>query len=121
MKKKILIVEDDADTSKMLGYIADELHCEAIRSLHGLSVHDVRAIPPDLILLDHWLGNTTGSNICAVLKNNPETKHIPIIMLSAESTIKEIAKAYCAEDYIQKPFDVNMLERTIKKFLRVKK
>src|SRR5476649_1485405 len=121
MKKKILIIEDDIDTSEMLGYIADELNCEGIRSPHGLSIHDVQALSPDLILLDHWLGNTTGANICLALKNSERTKHIPIIMVSAESTIQEIAKQYCADDYIRKPFDVNVLEKTIKKFLRVKK
>lgn len=117
MKKKVLIIEDDEATSEVLEFIVTGLECEAITSTYALPVKEVQAVSPDLILLDHWLGDHFGGDLCLKLKQNPSTKNIPVIIVSAHYTLKEIAEQFCADDYIAKPFSVDNMEKKIKKHL----
>lgn len=117
MKKKILIIEDDEATCEILEFIAAGLNCEAITSTYALPVRSVQEAAPDLILLDHWLGDHFGGDLCLKLKDNPLTKDIPVIIVSAHHTIKEIAKQYCADDYVEKPFSIKVIEDKVRKYL----
>jgi len=117
MKKKVLIIEDDEATSEILEFIVGGLDCEAITSTYALPVKEIQAVLPDLILLDHWLGGELGGELCLKLRDNPYTKHIPVIMMSAHHTLKDIAKQFCADDYMEKPFSVDDMEKRIKKHL----
>ena len=117
MKKKILIIEDDRDTSNILGYFADELNFEVLKAAGIVSISVVEALSPDLILLDHWLGDSLGGNLCLEIKGNPPTKHIPVIMISAQSSLHTIARACCADGYLAKPFDFKDLQKIVRKFV----
>jgi CheY-like chemotaxis protein len=69
---------------------------------------------PDLILLDIWMSGIDGRDIRRHLKNQPLTKHIPVILISANRDIEEIAIA-SADDFICKPFDMDeLLEKAAK-------
>jgi len=116
VKKKILIIEDDKDTSEMLGYIADQLNCMVLKSAGVVSLSVIEELSPDLILLDNCLGESLGSNLCLEIKNNRATKNIPVIMISGQSNLYQITKACCADGYIEKPIDLNILEKVIMKF-----
>jgi two-component system phosphate regulon response regulator PhoB len=117
MEKKVLIIEDDEGTAEILELIVTGLHCEAITSTYALPVKEVEAVTPDLILLDHLLGDQLGGELCLKLKENVRTKNIPIIMVSAHYRVKEVAKQFCADDYIEKPFSIDDMEKMIKKYL----
>lgn len=117
MKKKILIIEDDEATCEILEFIATSLNCEAITSTYVLPVRTIKEAAPDLILLDHWLGDHLGGDLCLKLKDHPETKHIPVIIVSVHDAIREISRQYCADDYIEKPFSIKVVEDKIKKYL----
>lgn len=64
---------------------------------------------PDLILLDLWMSGINGKDICIKLKNQLSTKHIPIILISANSNVEEIVRQCGADDYISKPFEMDAL------------
>jgi two-component system phosphate regulon response regulator PhoB len=117
MKKKLLIIEDDQDTSFILGIIAEQQGLTVIHSPKVLTADEIEKLAPCLILLDHWVGDQLGGDLCRRLKAGPATKHIPVIMLSAHNNIRQIAIDACADAFIAKPFDVDELSATITRFL----
>ena len=100
----------------MLGYFADELNFEVLKAAGIVSISVVEALLPDLILLDHWLGDSLGGNLCLEIKGNPPTRHIPVIMVSAQSNLYAIARACCADGFIEKPFEFKDLQKIVRKF-----
>jgi CheY-like chemotaxis protein len=72
---------------------------------------------PQLILLDVFLSGIDGIDICNTLKSTPETKDIPVIMISAHTNFKEVKKFCRADDFMSKPFDANELVRKINYFI----
>lgn len=74
---------------------------------------------PDLILLDIEMPGMNGYDACASIKGNPKLAHIPILMLTGLGQVKSVEKALAcgANGYISKPFDLNRLCATVKKWL----
>ncbi|KUK52317.1 MAG: putative response regulator (CheY-like receiver domain and DNA-binding HTH domain), partial [Marinimicrobia bacterium 46_47] len=70
---------------------------------------------PDLILLDIMMPEMDGLEVCSRLKKNPETRDIPIFMLSAKGQMQDLEDAFDvgADNYITKPFDVDKLSEII--------
>jgi DNA-binding response OmpR family regulator len=120
MAKKVLIIEDYPATSKM---IAEVLEMEGMTALIEADGRDglLRAgkEKPDLILLDIMLPAMSGLEICAALKNDPETKNIPVIMISVKASDEDvkIGLAKGANGYVAKPFDLFKLLEIVKKQL----
>jgi len=115
--KKVLIVEDDEDTLDMLGMFASHFNYEVILKPQITSIEELQEINPDLILLDHWVGQRLGSKFCAQLKSNPLTNHIPIVLMSAISDIGHIAREACADGALIKPFDLDQVEAIFDAYL----
>lgn len=122
MAKKILVIEDDKDIRDTVVFILEEEKYEVISSgdskiLKHLAIHN-----PDLILMDNWLtdwkSDANGQQLSKQLKSNPATSHIPVIIISAVSNIKEIAEAGLADSYLKKPFDMNELLEMVKRFIK---
>jgi DNA-binding response OmpR family regulator len=115
---KILVIEDDEDIQNVLVYILQEDGHEVISSLNVLTLAEVEAMSPDIILLDQWLRkNEKGSAWCKKLKANLPTVSIPVLMLSAFTPIEQVVLEACADGYIKKPFDINELCLQINKTL----
>jgi DNA-binding response OmpR family regulator len=109
--KKIFIADDDTDILSILqlmlqskGYI---VHATTnATDIFNYTENDL----PDLILLDIWMiGGMDGTEVCALLKENEVLKNIPVVFISANSSIKEMAEKYNVRDYIAKPFDMKYL------------
>jgi CheY-like chemotaxis protein len=119
MAKKILVIEDDKDIRETIVFILEEEHYEVTASEDAKILKQLKDIRPDLIMLDNWLTDWTsdanGQQLSKKLKSDPDTGHIPIIMISAVSNIKEIAAAGMADDYLKKPFDLAELVAIVKK------
>jgi DNA-binding response OmpR family regulator len=124
MAKKVLIIEDYPATSKM---IAEILAMEGIATMiepEGRRGLDLAAKEkPDLILLDIMLPTMSGLEICSNLKTNPETKNIPVIMVSVKASDEDIKAGLAkgANDYLSKPFDLFKLVAVVKKQLGLAK
>lgn len=107
MDAKILIVEDEGDIVDLLRYNLQEAGFETDYARNGAGALE-RAVahPPDLILLDLMLPEVDGLIVCRLLKNDPRTKNIPIVMVTAkvEERDRVAGLELGADDYITKPF-----------------
>ena len=121
MKGKILIIEDESAIREMIGYA---LMKEGYSFLEAADVDQARPIlldnPPDLILMDWMLPGMSGVDYARRVRNTPETRDIPIIMLTArgEEADKVRALDTGADDYITKPFSTRELLARIRALLR---
>lgn len=120
-KERILVVEDEEDILELVRYNVAK---EGYRVSLALSGEDaLKKAPtekPDLIILDLMLPGVDGLEVCRRLKGNPETQHIPIIMLTAKGEESDIVVGLevGADDYITKPFSPKVLLARIRSVLR---
>lgn len=112
INKTILLIEDDTVITKLVtlrlrlrGYDI----ISARDGKDGLSLAQEKI--PDLIILDIMIPKMDGYQVCTILKNNPQTQHIPVIIFTGRTleTDKAKAKEVGADAYITKPFDAQIL------------
>jgi DNA-binding response OmpR family regulator len=115
MDRKILIVEDDDSILDVLRIILNNAGYKTILHSDGRQVISGQFESPDLFLLDKQLSGIDGLDICKHLKENPRTKDIPIIMVSANPQIAMLSLEAGANDYIEKPFTIELLLRKVRK------
>ena len=85
MMPKILIVEDEPDIVELLAYNLHQAGFETITVFNGEdALRHANTKPPDLVLLDVLLPGVDGLEVCRILKRNPTTADIPVIMLTAK-------------------------------------
>jgi len=122
MSQKILVIEDDKDIRDIIVYILEEENFEVVSSGDSKILKSINDNKPDLILMDNWLtewkSDANGQQLSKMLKTNPATADIPIVIISAVSNIKEIAEAGLADAYLKKPFDTTELLKMVKKLLK---
>ena len=107
MPAKVLIVEDDPDIVDILSYNLKQADLKVTSVPDGSSaLAEVKRRLPDLILLDLMLPKVDGLEVCRLLKSDPETKNVPIIMITAkgEEVDRIVGLELGADDYIIKPF-----------------
>ena len=107
MPSKVLIVEDDPDIIDILSYNLKQADLKVTSVPDGSSaLAEVKRRLPDLILLDLMLPKVDGLEVCRLLKSDPETKNVPIIMITAkgEEVDRIVGLELGADDYIIKPF-----------------
>jgi two-component system phosphate regulon response regulator PhoB len=117
----VLIVEDEMAQRELLGY---NLEAEGFRTSRAEDGEQALALveedTPDVIVLDWMLPNLSGIEVCRQLKTRPDTRGVPIIMLSARS--EEVDKVRGletgADDYVVKPYSVSELLARVRTQLR---
>ena len=108
--KKILVVDDNRDILEIVEIILKNDGYGVKTLLDGNDTYQaVDSYKPDVILLDVCLGSSDGREICKKLKNANLTKHIPVIMFSANVKSDDVSKECKANDFIAKPFDIQNL------------
>jgi two-component system phosphate regulon response regulator PhoB len=116
-------VEDDVNLQKSISYILETEGFDVISTNTGEeAVELARKVGPDLILLDLILPGIDGFGVCELLKKDPQTEKIFIIMLTGKGLVDEIVKGLelYADDYITKPFEPKILLARIHAVLRRK-
>ncbi|HEY4104275.1 MAG TPA: response regulator [Polyangiaceae bacterium] len=118
---RILVIEDEADIRQVLEYnlkSAGHEVVEAARAVDGLRL--LRERIPDLVLLDLMLPDMPGTEVCRAIKDNPATRMLPVVMLTArgEEIDRVVGFEIGADDYITKPFSVRELVLRIRAVLR---
>ncbi len=105
MKQTILVVDDMADNISLLSSILSDEYKVKAANRGGLAVKIAQAALPDLILLDIMMPEMNGYDVCRVLKNDPRTRNIPVIFITAlgEMEDERTGFEYGAVDYITKP------------------
>jgi two-component system alkaline phosphatase synthesis response regulator PhoP len=120
-KPKILCVEDDLNLQKSLTFILWREGYEVLCAQRGEeAVELARREKPDLILLDLMLPGIDGYKVSSILKKDPATSDILIIMVTAKKRVEDIVLCLkdCADDYITKPFEPQILLARIQAVLR---
>ncbi len=104
----ILIVEDSVSNLQLLEHLLAETGYRILTAVNGKSgVKTAVEEPPDLILLDIIMPGMDGYQVCERLKAIPETRHIPIIFLTARRATEDVVRGFKAGavDYVFKPFE----------------
>ena len=120
-KKIVLIVDDDESLRKMLKMRLSFSTYKALTAGSGEEAFEIiNKNNPDLILLDIAMPDMDGYEVCKLLKDNPETKDIPIVFLTAlggniENKLQSLMVG--GVDFIQKPFDGNDLIKRLDNIL----
>ena len=118
---KILVAEDERDIRELIGFTLGLADYEVVLAKDGLeAVEEAVAAQPDLILLDVRMPRMSGYEACRRLKENPMTREIPIVFLSAKGQEREIEEGLDsgALDYIVKPFAPNQLVDQVRNVLQ---
>jgi two-component system phosphate regulon response regulator PhoB len=120
-KQLVYVVEDDEDILELITY---NLNREGYQVRGFISGEDllgqIRTVRADCIILDLMLPGMDGRDVCKTIRSMPETKHIPIIILTAKGEESDIVIGLelGADDYIVKPFSPRILIARLRAVLR---
>lgn len=120
IEKTVLVVEDNEDFSHFLSQELDRIYNKVLTAKDGIEgAMMAEAENPDIIVSDVMMPRMSGTDMCRRIKENIETSHIPIILLTAWSTDEGRAAGYKAgaDAYIAKPFDMEVLLARISNLL----
>jgi two-component system phosphate regulon response regulator PhoB len=120
-KERVLVVEDEEDILELVRYNLGKEGYRVETVANGEdAMRSARLNPPDLVVLDLMLPGIDGLEVCRVLKNNPPTSHVPIVMLTAKGEEADIVAGLelGADDYITKPFSPRVLIARVRAVLR---
>lgn len=122
-KPKVLIIDDERDQVELLCLQLEDEYIPIPAYTGKEAIELVKTKLPDLILLDLMLPECDGYEICSILKSNPGSRFIPIIIISGffEKPNKIKATQCGADDFIHKPIDRFELKTRIKSLIRIKK
>lgn len=120
MNSKILVVDDEPDALEVLGFKLKESGFQPVFAEDGeRAVAMARSERPGLIVLDLMLPKIDGLEVCRILRRDPATSAIPILMLTARASEMDrvIGLELGADDYVTKPFSPREVVVRIKKLL----
>jgi two-component system, OmpR family, alkaline phosphatase synthesis response regulator PhoP len=119
----ILVVDDNQQNLELIQAYLDDVDCETFAAGDGVeALESVTAHKPDLILLDVMMPKMSGFEVCRRLKNNPNTKDIPIIMVTALNEFGDIERGIDSgtDDFVSKPVNRLELLTRVKTMLKLK-
>src|SRR5512136_2349738 len=122
-KPKILVVDDEPFNIDYIEQELEEADYEIIPAVNGQeALNKVHHETPDLVLLDIMMPVMDGFEVLSRLKGNPETRDIPVIVISASNDLKSVVRGIKigAEDYLPKPFEPTLLLARISSSLEKK-
>jgi two-component system alkaline phosphatase synthesis response regulator PhoP len=123
-KEKILVVDDEEDILELLKYnLSREGYQVSCTTSGEKTLSLVETETPDLILLDLMLPGMDGLEVARQLKDKPNTKNVPIVMLTAKGEESDIVTGLelGADDYVTKPFSPRILLARVRAVLRRRK
>ncbi len=117
---KVIVIDDSKTIRRTAETLLKKAGCEVITATDGFeSLARVAETRPDIIFVDIMMPRLDGYQTCALIKNNPQFKKTPVVMLSSKDGLFERARGRIvgAEHYMTKPFTREELLSTIKTFV----
>jgi CheY-like chemotaxis protein len=108
MLKRILLIDDDDSILEIMQEILcyEGYEVKAINKTDNI-ITCIKDVKPDVVLLDYLLSGINGGELCAQIKKNSQTAHLPVIILSAYSRVLLSLGNYGCDEFIAKPFDIS--------------
>jgi len=106
-RERILVVEDEESLLKLESILLSSKGYSVTGVMDGRSaLEEVRANRPDLVILDIMLPEIDGFEVCRQIKEDPDTRHIPVLILTAKKNSQDLARGQQVgcDAYITKPF-----------------
>ncbi|WP_341831935.1 response regulator [Sphingobacterium thalpophilum] len=112
--KKIMICDDDQGIVEMLYLFLDLEGYQVLCETNSTNLtKQLIAYQPDLLLFDLWVPVLSGDQLIKIIRNTPEIKNIPILVLSASVDGRDVAEGLGSNGFIAKPFDLNEITSSI--------
>ena len=119
----VLVVDDNEQNLELLVAYLDSLGCKVSTAIDGIdALEKIGQDQPDLILLDVMMPRLSGFEVCRKLKSDPQTRAIPIIMVTALNELGDIERGVESgtDDFISKPVSRLELTTRVRSLLRVR-
>ena len=121
MNSKILVVDDEPEAVELLEFNLKKAGFDVLTATDGAqALKKARSVLPNLIVLDLMLPEIDGLEVCKMLRRDPATTRIPVIMLTAKAAEVDriVGLEIGADDYVTKPFSPRELVLRVNKVLR---
>lgn len=117
MKKKVLIADDDEGIRDIFNIVFTNAGYSVEIKPDGSDLLTDNYVIPDVFLIDKQLSGWNGLDICRHLKSRKKTMNIPVIMVSASPDISTTAQKAGADDYIEKPFNIQSMLQKVESYI----
>ena len=120
-RPKVLIADDNEALRRLIIEALPKHKFEVYQATDGFETLDtVKNLRPDIVILDVMMPGIDGTEVCRAMRENAQTRNIPVIMLTARTSIEDRLKGIesGADDYITKPFDFMELQARVEMHLR---
>jgi len=119
-KRRVLIIDDEVSLRTMIGMFFQEMGFEVLEASsgdHGIQIAEEKS--PDIILLDIMMPGMSGVDTLRYLRELPQTRKTPIIMVTAKRMVEDVERCLeaGANDFVQKPFQMPDLLSKIERIL----
>jgi two-component system alkaline phosphatase synthesis response regulator PhoP len=121
--KTILIADDNLTNVELIEAYLSEMDCRIAVATDGRqTVEKVAECQPDLILLDIMMPKLSGFEVCRIIKQDPDTRHIMILMVTALRELGDVERAVAAgcDDFLSKPINKLELLKRVENMLKLR-
>jgi DNA-binding response OmpR family regulator len=115
--KHVILVEDDPAIRDSLSIFFESKAIKLTTYHNGEAILSGDYVTPDLFLLDKQLSGVDGLEICRFLKSKEETRHVPVIMMSASPSVINQAALVAADDVLIKPYTLAQIQSILSEYL----
>lgn len=116
MKKKVVLIQDNIDILDIMDHVLTDEGYNVTASLTTDPIDNIEEIEPDVVIVDDNIkGNKKGSEVIEDLKSDSETEDLSAVLTSTSPDVPKKAKECNADDYIEKPFDIDQILDVVKK------
>jgi DNA-binding response OmpR family regulator len=116
----LVVADDDPDILRLLERRLSRRGYAVVTAADGRAALDaIRRSAPDAVVIDRVMPAMSGEEVCAALKADARTAAIPVVLLSAQASEREIVEGFGigADDYLTKPFDLEELDETLRRLI----
>ncbi|MDN5476079.1 MAG: response regulator [Chryseobacterium sp.] len=115
MKKKVVLIQDNEEILEIMDQVLEEEGFDVTSSLTTEPIEKIDEIEPDVVIVDdHIRGDKKGSKVIEELKTDPQTEDVSAVLTSTSFDLPKKAKECKADDYIEKPFDIDHMINVVK-------